>query len=88
MNTNSSITLAQQAVDTAHDRFLAASTAAWDDYEAALAVAQEVQDALVSAGSSVRKAYDAMQWRRNAAADALGDALAVASAEYEDAQGR
>ena len=69
---------------TAFDRFLAAETAAWDAYDADLAVAQEVQDALVSAGSSVRKAYDAMQWRRNAAANALGDALAVASAEYNE----
>ena len=69
---------------TAFDRFLAAETAAWDAYEAALAVAQEVQDALVSAGSSVLQAYNAMQWRRDRACNALDAALAVASAEYGD----
>ena len=68
----------------AHDRFLAAESAAWDAYEAALAVAQEGQDALVSAGSSVLEAYRAMQWRRNRACNALEAALAVARAEYGD----
>ena len=70
---------------SAFDQFLAAETAAWDEYEAALAVAQEVQDALVSAGSSVRKAYDAIQWRRYRALHALEAALAAARAEYESA---
>ena len=76
MNTN--------IVTPAHDRFLAAESAAWDAYEAALAVAQEGQDALVSAGSSVLEAYRAMQWRRNRACNALEAALAVARAEYGD----
>ena len=82
---NSPITLAQQAVDTAPDRLLAAETDAWDAYEADLAVAQEVQDSLVAAGSSVLQAYRAMQWRRDRACNALEAALAVARAEYEDA---
>ena len=69
----------------AFDRFLAAETAAWDEYEAALAVAQELQDSLVSAGSSVLEAYNAMQWRRYRALHALEAALAVARAEYESA---
>ena len=69
----------------AFDRFLAAETAAWDEYEAALAVAQELQDGLVSAGSSVLEAYNAMQWRRYRALHALEAALAVARAEYESA---
>ena len=68
----------------APDRFLAAETAAWDAYEAALAVAQEAQDALVTAGSSVLEAYRALQCRRDAACNALGAALAVASAEYNE----
>ena len=68
---------------TALDRFLAAESAAWDAYEAALAGVQEIQDALVAAGSSVLQAYRAMQWRRDRACNALGDALATARAEYE-----
>ena len=64
-------------------QFLAAETAAWDAYEAALAVAQEVQDSLVSAGSSVLKAYRSVQWRRDRACNALEAALATARAEYE-----
>ena len=87
MNTNI-VTLAPAPAPSAFDRFLAAEAAAWDDYEAALAVAQEVQDALVTAGSSVLQAYNAMQWRRNAACNALEDALATANAEYGDAQDR
>ena len=76
------VTVAPSAID----QFLAAETAAWDAYEADLAVTQEVQDSLVvSAGSSVRKAYDAMQWRRYRALHALEAALAVARAEYESA---
>ena len=71
---------------SAFAKFLAAETAAWDDYENALAVAQEIQDALVAAGSSMRKAYNAVQWRRDAACNALDAALAVARAEYEDAR--
>ena len=71
-------------VTPAPDRLLAAENAAWDAYEAALAAVQELQDALVVAGSSVLKAYNAMQWRRDAACNALGDALAVASAEYSE----
>ena len=70
------------------DRLLAAETAAWDAYEVQLAIVQELQDAAVSAGSSVLQAYNAMQWRRNAACNALDAALATARAEYEDAQGR
>ena len=68
---------------SAFDQFLAAETAAWDAYEADLAVTQELQDAAVSAGSSVLKAYNAMQWRRYRALHALEAALAVARAEYE-----
>ena len=71
---------------SAFDRLLAAETAAWDAYEAALAVAQEVQESFVSAGSSVLAAYRAVQWRRNDACNALDAALAVASADYEDAR--
>ena len=70
---------------SAFDLFLAAETAAWDEYEADLAVAQEMQDTLVAAGSSVLKAYDAMQWRRYRALHALEAALAAARAEYESA---
>ena len=70
---------------SAFDLFLAAETAAWDAYESDLAVAQEVQDAFVAAGSSVRKAYNAVQWRRYRALHALEAALAVARAEYESA---
>ena len=70
---------------SAFDLFLAAETAAWDAYESDLAVAQEVQDAFVAAGSSVRKAYRSMQWRRDRACNALEAALAVARAEYESA---
>ena len=70
---------------SAFDQFLAAETAAWDAYEADLAVTQELQDAAVSAGSSVLKAYNAMQWRRYRALHALEAALAVARAEYESA---
>ena len=70
---------------SAIDQFLAAETAAWDAYEVDLAVTQEVQDALVAAGSSVLQAYDAMQWRRYRALHALEAALAVARAEYESA---
>ena len=69
----------------AFDRFLAAETAAWDAYEAALAVAQELQDAFVAAGSSVRKAYNATQWRRYRALHALEAALVTARVEYESA---
>ena len=79
MNIVTQVTVAPSAFD----QFLAAETAAWDEYEADLAVAQEVQDSLVSAGSSVRKAYDAMQWRRYRALHALEAALAAARAEYE-----
>ena len=76
------VTVAPSAID----QFLAAETAAWDAYEADLAVTQEVQDSLVvSAGSSVRKAYDAMQWRRYRALHALEAALAAARAGYESA---
>ena len=81
MNIVTQVTVAPSAFA----KFLAAETAAWDEYEADLAVAQEVQDSLVSAGSSVRKAYDAMQWRRYRALHALEAALAVALAEYESA---
>ena len=70
---------------SAFDQFLAAETAAWDAYEVDLAVTQEVQDAAVSAGSSVLQAYDAMQWRRYRALHALEAALSVARAEYESA---
>ena len=69
-------------VTPAPDRLLAAENSAWDDYEDALAAVQEMQDALVTAGSSVLQAYNAMQWRRNAACNALDSALATASAEY------
>ena len=69
---------------SAFDLLLAAETAAWDDYETTLAAVQEIQDALVAAGSSVFKAYNAVQWRRNAACNALDAALAVARAEYDD----
>ena len=84
MNTNI-VTLAPAPAPSAFDRFLAAETAAWDDYEADLAVTQEMQDAFVAAGSSVLKAYRAMQWRRYRALHALEAALAVARAEYESA---
>ena len=84
MNTNI-VTLAPAPAPSAFDRFLAAETAAWDDYEADLAVTQEVQDAFVAAGSSVLQAYRAMQWRRYRALHALEAALAVARAEYESA---
>ena len=70
---------------SAFDQFLAAETAAWDAYEADLAVTQEVQDARVAAGSSVLEAYRSMQWRRYRALHALEAALAVARAEYESA---
>ena len=70
---------------SAVDQFLAAETAAWDAYEADLAVTQEVQDSLVAAGSSVLEAYRSMQWRRYRALHALEAALAVARAEYESA---
>ena len=70
---------------TALDQFLAAESAAWEAYEVDLAVTQEVQDAFVAAGSLVRKAYDAMQWRRYRALHALEAALAAARAEYESA---
>ena len=80
------VTVAPSAFDpSAFDQFLAAETAAWEEYEAALAVTQEVQDSLVAAGSSVRKAYRSMQWRRYRALHALEAALAVARAEYESA---
>ena len=72
---------------SAFDPLLAAEAAAWDAYEADLAVAQEEQDALVSAGSSVLEAYRSMQWRRDRACNALEAVLAVvAHAEYEDAR--
>ena len=70
---------------SAFDLFLAAETAAWDAYESDLAVAQELQDSLVAAGSSVLEAYNAVQWRRYRALHALEAALAVARAEYESA---
>ena len=79
MNIVTQVTVAPSAFA----QFLAAETAAWDAYEADLAVTQELQDAAVSAGSSVRKAYDAMQWRRYRALHALEAALAAARAEYE-----
>ena len=88
MNTVTQVTQVTRPVTVAPsavDQFLAAETAAWDAYEAALAVAQELQDSLVAAGSSVRKAYDAVQWRRYRALHALEAALAVARAEYESA---
>ena len=68
---------------SACDLLLAAETAAWDAYEADLAVAQEVQDSLVAAGSSVLEAYRSVQWRRYRACNALEAALATARAEYE-----
>ena len=86
MNTVTPVTQVTRPVTvapSAFDQFLAAETAAWDAYEVDLAVAQEVQDAFVAAGSSVRKAYDAMQWRRYRALHALEAALSVARAEYE-----
>ena len=83
MNIVTQVTLPVTVAPSAFDQFLAAEAAAWDAYEVQLAVAQEVQDSLVSAGSSVRKAYDAMQWRRYRALHALEAALAVARAEYE-----
>ena len=86
MNTSPVTRQVTQPAPSACDQLADAETAAWDAYEAKLAAAQEAQDALVAAGSSVRKAYDAMQWRRDAACNALDDALAVARAEYEDAQ--
>ena len=71
---------------SAFAQFLAAETAAWDAYEADLAVTQELQDSLVvSAGSSVLQAYRSMQWRRYRALHALEAALSVARAEYESA---
>ena len=88
MNTVTPVTQVTRPVTvapSAFDQFLAAETAAWDEYEAALAVAQEVQDAFVAAGSSVLKAHDAMQWRRYRALHALEAALAAARAEYESA---
>ena len=87
MNTRPVTPVTQVTVaPSAFDRFMAAEAAAWDAYEADLAVAKEVQDAFVSAGSSLRKAYRAVQWRRDRACNALEAALAVAHAEYEDAQ--
>ena len=71
---------------SAFDQLHAAETAAWDAYEAALAVAQGVQDALVAAGSSVLQAYRTVQWRRNDACNALDAALNTAHADYEDAR--
>ena len=71
-------------VTSAPDRLLAAENAAWDAYEAALADVKEAQNTLVAAGSSVLQAYRATQRRREAACNALGDALAVANAEYGD----
>ena len=69
----------------AFDKLLAAETAAWDAYEAALAVAQEVQDALAVA-QGVLQAYRTVQWRRNDACNALDAALATAHADYEEAR--
>ena len=69
-----------------HAQLEAAENAAWDDYEAALAVVQEAQDSFVAAGSATLKAYNAVQWRRDAACNALDAALAVARAEYEDSR--
>lgn len=83
MNTVTPVTSPVTVAPYAFDRFLAAETAAWDAYEADLAVAQELQDALVSAGSSVLQAYNATQWRRYRALHALEAALAGARAEYE-----
>ena len=88
MNTVTPVTQVTRPVTvapSAFDQFLAAETAAWDAYEADLAVTQELQDAFVAAGSSVLKAYNAMQWRRYRALHALEAALAVARAEYESA---
>ena len=88
MNTVTPVTQVTRPVTvapSAFDQFLAAETAAWDAYEAALAVAQELQDSLVAAGSSVLEAYNAVQWRRYRALHALEAALAVARAEYESA---
>ena len=84
MNTVTQVTSPVTVAPSAFAKFLAAEAAAWDAYEVDLAITQEVQDSLVvSAGSSVRKAYDAMQWRRYRALHALEAALAVARAEYE-----
>ena len=66
----------------AFDKLQAAETAAWDDYEAALAVIQGVQDALAVA-QGVLQAYKAVQWRRNDACNALDAALTAAHADYE-----
>ena len=85
MNTSPVTRPVTQPAPSAFDQFLAAETAAWDAYEADLAVTQELQDAFVAAGSSVLKAYNAMQWRRYRALHALEAALAVARAEYESA---
>ena len=85
MNIVTPVTQVTQPAPSAFDPLVSAEAAAWDAYEASLAVAQEVQDSLVAAGSSVRKAYDAVQWRRDAACNALDSALAVANAVYEDA---
>ena len=76
MNIVTPVTVARPVTVTvtpyAFDQFLAAENAAWDAYEADLAVTQEVQDALEVAGS-----YRALH--------ALEAALAVARAEYESA---
>ena len=85
MNT-SPVTRPVTVAPSAFDQLLAAEADAWDAYEADLAGAQEVQDAFVSAGSSMLKAYRSMQWRRDRACNALEAALAVAHAEYEDAR--
>ena len=77
MNTN--------VITPASDRLLAAESAAWDAYEADLAVTQKMQDAAVSAGSSVLEAYRSVQWRRYRALHALEAALSAARAEYESA---
>ena len=86
MNTVTQVTQVTRPVTvapSAFDQFLAAETAAWDEYEVDLAVTQEVQDSLVAAGSSVLEAYNAVQWRRYRALHALEAALSAARAEYE-----
>ena len=88
MNTITPVTQVTRPVTvapSAFDQFLAAETAAWDAYEADLAVAQELQDSLVAAGSSVLEAYRSVQWRRYRALHALEAALSAARAEYESA---
>lgn len=77
MNT-SPVTVATVTVaPSAFDLFLAAEAAAWDEYEADLAVEKDVRVSL--------NMPRPIQWRLDRAANALGAALAVAHAEYESA---